>query len=85
MLPYYAAVGHNNYFKSARIYLQNMLSLKETHRNIYKMFYSGLHVIRRSDRYWAGLSTDLVIEQEFMKTMKASGIYFFKLICIFLN
>lgn len=74
MLPYYAAAGHNNYLKSARIYLQNMLNLKETHPNIDKMFHSGLHVIRRSDRYWAGLSADLVIEQEFMRAMKASGI-----------
>lgn len=37
---------------------------------------SGLHVIRRSDRYWAGLSADLVIEQEFMRAMKSSGINF---------
>ena len=40
------------------------------------MFMSGLHVIRRSDRYWAGLSSDLVIEQEFMRAMKSSRYYF---------
>jgi hypothetical protein len=53
-----------------------MMSLKETHPDVYHMFMSGLHVIRRSDRYWAGLSADLVIEQEFMRALKSSGIIF---------
>jgi hypothetical protein len=76
MLAYLAAAGHNHYLKSARLYLQNMMSLKETHPDVYHMFMSGLHVIRRSDRYWAGLSADLVIEQEFMRALKSSGIIF---------
>ena len=33
----------------------------------------GLHVTRRSDRQWAGLSTDLIIEQVLMRSMKTSG------------
>jgi hypothetical protein len=33
--------------------------------------YSGMHTIRRSDRYWAGLSCDLVIEQTLMKSVKS--------------
>ena len=37
------------------------------------MFLNGHHVVRRSDSYWAGLSTDLVIEQELMRTLKATG------------
>ena len=73
MLPYYAAAGHNNYMKSTYIYLQNMFDLNNSHPNIDKLFRSGFHVIRRSDRYWVGLSADLVIEQEFMRNMKAAG------------
>ena len=30
-------------------------------------------MIRRSDRFWAGLSTDLVIEQELMRCLKTAG------------
>ena len=75
MLPYYAAAGHNNYMKSTYIYLQNMLELKNSHPHMDKLFRSGFHVIRRSDRYWAGLSADLVIEQEFMRNMKAAGCF----------
>ena len=33
----------------------------------------GYHVVRRSDAYWAGLSTDLVIEQELMRSVKTTG------------
>ncbi len=31
------------------------------------------HVIRRSDRYWSGLSTDLIIEQVLMRSVKSRG------------
>ncbi len=37
------------------------------------MFVQGHHVVRRSDRYWAGLSTDLVIEQALMRSIKTQG------------
>ena len=61
MLPYLAASGHNNYTKSAWLYLQRMSRLHEDFPEVYHHFQNGLHVIRRSDRYWAGLSSDLVI------------------------
>ena len=63
MLPYFAAAGHNLYAKSVYLYLQDMQALESTHPDVYKSFVDGLHVVRRSDREWAGLSTDLVIEQ----------------------
>ena len=31
------------------------------------------HVIHRSNQYWAGLSSDLVIEQTLMRSLKSSG------------
>ncbi len=73
MLPYFAAAGHNLYAKSAYIYLQKMQQLPESHPAVYSSFLSGFHVVRRSDRYWAGLSTDLVIEQVLMRSIKTNG------------
>ena len=76
MLPYLAASGHNNYTKSALIYLiylQRMSHLQDEHPEVYQHFQAGLHVVRRRDRHWAGLSSDLVIEQVLMRSMKTSG------------
>ena len=63
MLPYFAAAGHNSYLKSAQLYLQKMSQLKTEHPDVHHHLKKGLHVVRRSDREWAGLSTDLIIEQ----------------------
>ena len=41
--------------------------------DVYRLFKEGLHVVRRSDRYWAGLSSNLIIEQVLMRSMKTSG------------
>jgi hypothetical protein len=85
MFPFFAAAGHSNYLKSNYVYVQNMMSLKDTKPLLYHVFQSGHHVIRRSDQYWAGLSSDLVIEQDLMSTMKSSGILLqltFKLVAI---
>lgn len=63
MRDYLAATGHNHYAKSLTVYLHLMENLPQTHPEVYQAFINGLHVVRRSDRYWGGLSTDLVIEQ----------------------
>ena len=73
MLPYLAASGHNHYAKSILVYLQRMFKLEEKHPDVYLQFKVGLHVVRRSDRHWAGLPSDLVIEQVLMRSMKTSG------------
>ena len=72
MLPF-AAAGHNLYAKYAYIYLQMMHELQTKHLEVYKSFQDGLHVVCRSDHYWAVLSTDLAIEQVLMRSIKASG------------
>ena len=72
MLPYMAA-GHNLYTKSAQLYLQSMVRLESEHPVVYQKLIDGFHVVRRSDRKWAGLSKDLVIEQVLMRSMKTSG------------
>ena len=73
MLGLFAVTGHSNYAKSARLYLQQMESLPESHPRLHAQFMSGNHSIRRSDRYWAGLSADLVIEQTMMRSLKSTG------------
>ena len=73
MLPYFAASGHDSYTKSANMYLQTMQSLKDDHPVVHDLFEAGYHVVRRSDRYWGGLSTDLVIEQVLMRSVKSQG------------
>ncbi len=75
MLPYMAASGHNLYTKSAMLYLQQMSNLKTQHQHpdVQQHFDEGLHVIRRSNRLWAGLSSDLIIEQVLMRSLKTSG------------
>lgn len=73
MLPFLAAAGHNLYTKSARLYLQMMNKLPETHPDVYSSFLNGHHVIRRSQRFWAGLSSDLAIEQVLMRSLKSAG------------
>ena len=73
ILSYFAASGHNLYAKSAYIYLQSMRKLEETNPEVYEAFVKGHHVSRRSDRFWADLSTDLVIEQVLMRSVKTTG------------
>ena len=68
-----AAAGHNNYAKFLHLYLQNRKNLQETHPEFYRHFEEGYHVIRRSDRYWAGLSADMIIEQVLIRSLKTTG------------
>lgn len=73
MMPYLAAAGHNHYTKSTYIYLQQMTDLGIEHPDIQHEFQEGKFVVRRSDRFWAGLSADLVIEQSLMRSLKSVG------------
>ena len=69
MLPYFAVSGHYHYQKSVYLYLQTMSQIHVTYPGLHKHFMDGLHVIRRSDRFWADLSPDLVIEQVLMRSL----------------
>ena len=73
MIPYMAAAGHNAYTKSSYIYMTNMLDLEDRYPLVYQHFMNGHHTVRRSDRYWSGLSTDLIIEQVLMRSLKTAG------------
>ena len=69
-LPYFPASGHNNYAKSVHIFIQDMLSLKDSNPKAYTLFNDGFFFVRRSDKYWAGLPSDLIIEQVLMASLK---------------
>ncbi|VDI06569.1 Hypothetical predicted protein [Mytilus galloprovincialis] len=73
MLPFFVAAGHNLYAKSAYVYLSMMQRLEIDHPEVYRHFKAGHHVLRRTDRFWSGLSTDLTIEQILMRSVKSSG------------
>ena len=49
-----------------------MSQLEQTNPIVHSHFRNGNHVVRRSDRFWAGLSTDLIIEQVLMRSLKTS-------------
>ena len=74
MLNLFAATGHIHYTKSAHLYLQTMESLPKKHPWLYQQLaVKRLFTVRRSGRYWAGLWTDLSIEQVLMKSLKNRG------------
>ena len=74
MMNLFAATGHIHYAKSSRLYLQQMLDLSSDHPWLYQCFIEhGFHTVRRSNRYWAGLWTDLAIEQVLMRSIKSRG------------
>ena len=73
MLNLFAATGHNNYAKSARLYLQEMLKLPETHPVIYHFFKNGQHTVQRFKTTRTSIWTDLCIEQTLMRFIKSRG------------
>lgn len=75
MLPFFHAAGHFNYAKSARLYLQDMRSLKEKMDPVeYKKFTDDrFFTSRRSNIYWSGIFSDQTIEQTLMRAMSVEG------------
>ena len=74
MVPYFHASGHFPYAKSAHLYLQDMLQLEKLmNQSVYQRFIEGFFTVRRSDKLNCGISTDMVIEQSMMKSMKTYG------------
>ena len=50
-----------------------MRQLSGTHLRLFENFAEGYNVVRRTNRFWGGLWTDLVIEQVMMKSLKSRG------------
>ena len=63
MLNLFAATGHTNYAKSARLHVQQMRKLLQTHPWLHAQFTSGHHTVQRTPQNWTGIWTDLAIEQ----------------------
>ena len=73
ILNLFAASGHLNYAKRARLSDQQMMSMSEKHFWLHEQFQNGKHAVRRSQRYWAGLWSDLVIDKTLMRSVKSTG------------
>ena len=50
-----------------------MEKLPETYPWIYEQFMNGEHTIRRTEKNWTGIWTDLGIEQTLMRSLKSRG------------
>ena len=75
MLNLFAATGDHNYAKSCRLYLQSIADLETKQPDVYAEFLKGNHTVRRTSKSWAGIWTDLSIEQILMKSLKGrSGV-----------
>ena len=74
MLDIFAAGGHHNYAKAARLYVQMMLKYgegsPEPHAVIESFEMTGNHVVRYSSHEWSRIWSDLCIEQTLMGTSK---------------
>lgn len=75
MIPYFFASGHLHYAKSSLLYLQTMETLATRMSAIEFDRYTsgGFFTIRRSDKFWGGIWTDLTIEQTLMRKLNARG------------
>ena len=76
MLPTFAAAGHINYGKGARLYLELMAEYETFYPGVINTFANkakGYHTVRYSTNEWSGIWPDLAIEQRLMKPIKSSG------------
>ena len=72
-LPTFAAGGNSNNLKSPYRYIHKMKYLEKQNMKVFHEFMNGFHVIRRTNQYWAGLGSDMVIEQNLMRSLKSTG------------
>lgn len=75
MLPLFHAAGHMSYARYAHLYIQQMENLhtKLPAEEFKKFTEQGFFTIRRTEKFWSGVWTDLVIEQDLMRVLKSSG------------
>ncbi|KAE8742582.1 hypothetical protein FOCC_FOCC011876 [Frankliniella occidentalis] len=70
MLPYFHAAGRIHYAKYAHLYVQQMDALQVRAAAEGR---AGLFTVRRKPQHWAGVWTDMVIEQNLMRLIKSRG------------
>ena len=71
ILNLFSVTAHFQFAKFARLCLQLMDEPPIDFLWLYNLFQQGYYTIRRSDRFWSGLLTDLAIEQSLMRTAKS--------------
>jgi hypothetical protein len=63
MLLCFHSVGHYFFTKSAHLYLQDMMALEQRmDPTEFKIFIEQNFTIRRSDKFWPGLWSDLIAD-----------------------
>ena len=50
-----------------------MFFLKSKNKAVYDKFCQGCFIVRRSERFWAGIRADKTIEQTLMRSLKTAG------------
>ena len=70
MLPYFFAVGHQNYARYGTYYLRSMEKLP---KNVLVHFIKGLHVMRLKPGIWNAVWSDMFIESTFMRYGHGAG------------
>ena len=74
MLPTFAAAGHTQYAKGARLYVQLMQMNMSKYASVESMFkVHKLHTVRYNKFQWSGMWTDMSIEQTLMRSIKSRG------------
>lgn len=75
MIPYLHAAAHLNYAKSAHLYYQDMVTLQDRMdpHEYMKFTTDGYFTIRRSEKFWSGIWSNMSIEQVLMRSMKSYG------------
>ena len=70
----FAATGRLKNAKSAEGYQQKMLELENDYPWVYQHFTGeSFHCISRTDKFWARLWTDLVMEQTMTQSLRNLG------------
>lgn len=75
MIPYFHAAGHFPYAKSCHLYIQDMEKLHEklSPEEYHKFVNNSYFTMRRSDRFWAGVWSDMTIETTLMRSFSSQG------------
>ena len=68
MLNIFSATCYVHYAKSAVFSSQQMMELER-----YNFIENDYHTIRRTNIFWAGLWSDVIIEQVMMRSLKIRG------------
>ena len=72
MLPFFAVSGHFLQAQPAYIYIFKQCPVYSKHTQMFIECFRKA-CCARGDRFWAGLSKDLVIEQVLMRSLKTAG------------